>query len=115
MIDSVDNAPRNAAQRKNMLANRAFVLLALIPLGLSCLLCRAFAPIDGFCPLDIFHVSVTPLHESLSLWRYLSATAVGVLLMVAVFKKPFGLAFLVVEGVAFLVLLIRLGEAMRWT
>lgn len=97
-----------------MLANRVFVVLGLIPLGLSCLFVPAYGPVAGLCPLDIFHVSVTPSPQSLSSWKYGSWLAVGLLLALAIFKRPYGLVFLTVESVSIAVLLIRLADAMKW-
>jgi hypothetical protein len=114
MSDIADKLRRSSAGRERMLANRAFVVLGLIPLALSCLFVPAFGPVAGLCPLDIFHVSVVPSPQSLSLWKYGSWLAVGVLLALALFKRPFGLVFLTVESVSFAALLIRLAEAMKW-
>jgi hypothetical protein len=115
MSDIADQLRRSSADRERMLANRAFIVLGLIPLALSCLFVpAAFGPVAGLCPLDIFHVSVVPSPQSLSLWKYGSWLGVGFLLALALFKRPFGLVFLTVESVSFAVLLIRLGEAMKW-
>ena len=114
MSDTNAKFPRTSAGQTNLLARRVFLVLGLIPLGLSCLLFRTFAPIDGLCPLDIFHLYAVPSPESLTLWRYASGIAVGVLAFLAIFKTPFGIVFFLLEIVSFVVLLIRLAEAMKW-
>src|SRR5438046_6088250 len=83
MSDTANKLPRVSGCREGMLANRAFVVLGFIPLALSCAIWRTFAPVEGLCPLDIFHVSTQPSAESLSSWRYGSGLAVGVLLALA--------------------------------
>jgi hypothetical protein len=90
------------------------IWLGLAPLVVMSWVSRAFAPFEGFCPLDIFHLWGVPSPSSLSIWRY-GSSAVGVaLLVLAILKKPFGLIFLVLEALCGIVFLFRLLGAMAW-
>jgi hypothetical protein len=97
-----------------IMLNRLCFLLGLLPLALTSLLSQAFAPIEGLCPLDIFHVTAEPSPESLLLWRCGSAVVGIVFLVLGVSIRPFGVVFLAVEILSVVGFLYRLLDAMCW-
>ena len=97
-----------------MMTNYFCLALGLIPLALVSLLSRAFAPFEGLCPLDIFHLTAHPSPESLAMWRWGSAVVGVSLLILGVFKRPFGAVFLALETLSGILFLYRLVNAMGW-
>ena len=97
---------------EKILRNLSFIVLSIFPVLISCLLRRAFAPIDGFCPLDIFHASHSPSEHDLLVWRWVSSVAFVVLVAAGLFQWTFAILLLALTCLSPLLLLVRFYSAL---
>ena len=68
---------------------------------------RAFAPLEGFCPLDIFHVKDLPSAHSLLVWRWASSILFIALVAGGLLKRPLAIAVLVLAYLSPALILFR--------
>jgi hypothetical protein len=110
MNGASEDLPQLKPATARLLRNVSLLILALFPLFFSCLVRRAFAPLDGFCPLDIFHVHQSPSAQQLLWWRYGSTAAYIALAALAVFQRPLAVTLLVLTSLSPVLLFLRFVE-----
>jgi hypothetical protein len=107
MNEYSDNQPQVRPATTNIPHNVSYLVLSILPLFFTCLALRAFAPLDGFCPLDIFRFHQSPSPHDLLWWRYASSAAYVALAIAGIFKRPFAIATLVVTLMSPTLLVVR--------
>jgi hypothetical protein len=112
MSDSLNNPPPLSPRATELLRNSGLLVLSILPVLISCLLRRAFAPIDGFCPLDIFHASHSPSEHDLLVWRWISLVVFIALLVAGLFQRTFAVLLLALACLSPLLLALRFYSAL---
>ena len=114
-MNEVSQDPASASPRYTaVMRNCGFLVLSIFPVLFSSLLLRTFAPIDGFCPLDIFHGSSSPSEHELLGWRWGSSIVFVAVAIVGIFKRPFAVAVLAVTYISPLLLVLRFFYALSY-
>ncbi len=107
MSDDPSKSTTLSPGAEKILRNLSFIVLSIFPVIISCLLRRAFAPIDGFCPLDIFHATQSPSEHALLLWRWVSSVGFVALVAAGVFQRAFAILLLALTCLSPLLLAVR--------
>ncbi len=100
--------------------NRGWVYLGLLPFVPSCVvaitlgrMALLFAPLYGFCPLDVYHLHTSPVPAHLLIWGLVSSAVCVGFGVYAFFKPPIGVVFGLIMWASTFALLLRGWEAIK--
>jgi hypothetical protein len=99
---------------EKLLRKLSFLVLSIFPVLVSCFLSRAFAPFDGFCPLDIVHATHSPSEHEVLVWRWGSSVGFAVLAVTGIFQRPAAILLLVLTCLSPLLLAVRFYGALHY-
>jgi hypothetical protein len=111
---------RMVSQNDKKAWNRRWVYFGLFPFVPSCILAITlgrigflFAPLYGFCPLDVYQLHSSPAPLQLLAWGLVSSAICVALAAYALFKPPIGVVFGLIMWSSTLALLLRGWEAIK--
>lgn len=114
MDDRPDKPAALSHSAERLLRNMSFLALSIFPVLFSCFLSRAFAPLDGFCPLDIVRATHSPSDHDLLVWKWVSSVIFVVLALAGIFQRPIAILLLVLTCLSPLLLALRFYGALSF-